>query len=92
MGHNEVALLADAVLGYAWQWFRAPKKIPNWVSTVVMCVALAVVYVWVTPDAFKNFAADWRGALAGMVGFGLGSRGFARVSSTSGIAPKSDSL
>mgnify|MGYP001568097911 FL=1 len=92
MGHNEVTVLANLMTGYAWQWFRAPKKLPNWLSPVGMVLMLVGVYAWVTPDFGKTFAADWRGALAGLVGFGLASRGTARVASTTGAAPKTDSL
>lgn len=89
---NSVEGVAALVVGYVWQWCRAPKKFPNWASyTLFGCVAAIVWYV-VTPNADELVRSNWRSAVGAILLFGAASRGIASVSSEVKAAPKTDSL
>lgn len=88
----ELMLVAQGVLGYIWQWTRAPKKIPNGVSYAIFGVAAAVAYVYATPTFGDTFQGNWRTAIAGLVSFVMSARGFASGSSDAGLAAKTNTL
>jgi hypothetical protein len=81
-----------AGIGYLWQWARGPKKIPNWLGYIVAGAVTIGAWVWVTPDAEKIVNANWRQAVAGIIGMYLTARGTASASSEAKIAPKTNSI
>lgn len=85
----------EMVLGYAWQWTRSYKEIPNWIGYMVFGVVSAFGWLWMTPTLIADFQDDWRFALATTV-FGLSStvsaaRGYAAMSKDTRIAKPTDS-
>ena len=88
----ELMLIAQAVLGYVWQWTRALKKVPNEVGYAVFGVTAVLVYIFATPDFGKTFHASWRTAIAGTFSFLLAARGMAGTSSDTKLAAKTDTL
>jgi len=85
-------LVLAGLIGYAWQWARGPKKIPNWIGYA--CASLLTVggWIFITRDAFHIFQTDWRTAAAGIVTMYLTARGTASTSADAKAAPKTDSL
>lgn len=92
------APLAQIILGYAIQWVRAPKHIPNWLSYAILALGTLALYAWATPDFDKaltdwpTFAASWRGLVGGAISFFLASRGAAAMSKDTGAAKPTNSL
>jgi hypothetical protein len=92
MTPQEMLLVGSGVMGFLIQRLaRAPKSVPAWVTWAVIVVAGVAVYVWATPDFGNIFAANWRMALAGAVGFLLQVRGSASTASDTKVAPATDS-
>jgi hypothetical protein len=91
MSNSELYLLGQVVLGYAMQWARSFKNVPNWLSWGLFGIASALVFIWVTPDFFTHFKADWRTVLAALVSFILATRGGAATSKEAKIAPETNS-
>ena len=89
---NDFTPLAQLALGYAWQWTRGPKHVPNWTGYVFFCVASVAVWYWMTPDAIPQLGTDWRQATAKIVSFALSVRGGASFSSDVKVAPKTDTM
>jgi hypothetical protein len=87
LSNAELALLGQVVLGYAMQWARSFKNIPNWVSWTVMALSCVAIFVWITPGIEKTFFLDWRTAVAMLVSFILAARGGAAVSKETKAAP-----
>lgn len=83
---NQEAIKASAftLLGYVWQWARAHKAIPDWLSWVAVGSACVAAYVWATPGWQY---ADWRGTLLSLYGFVLAARGAASTSKDVLLAP-----
>lgn len=80
---------AAALVGYAWQWTRAPQKFPNWVGYLVFAAVVFVATLWAVPDVSKQ---DWR--LTALVGWNLFSaaRGNASMSRDVKAAPATNAL
>jgi hypothetical protein len=92
MTSTELMLMAQAIMGYVWQWTRGLKKVPNWVSWTIFGLSAMLLYVFATPGFEETFAKSWRTALAGMISFLLAARGAASSSSDATVAPKTNSL
>ena len=91
--NEQLALLGQLVLGLTTQWFlRGPAKIPTWLAWVGTAAVSIGVYVWITPDVAKSFAANWREGLAGLVTFLLATRGGGATAKDAKLAPASNSL
>ena len=88
---NEFAPVAQIALGYVWQWVRAPKNVPNWVSWGAFAGVSVLLWVWMTDDAGKQLATSWRAAVCQIVSFILAARGAASSSSELKIAPMTNS-
>ena len=88
----ELMLIAQAALGYVWQWTRALKKVPNEVGYGVFGVSAVLIYIFATPDFGKTFHESWRTAVAGAFSFLLAARGSASASSDTKVAAKTNSL
>lgn len=88
----EIELLAAMILGYAVQWARGPKHLPNGLSWIAVAVLGAGLWFWMTPGAVSAFMTDWRRALVALVMFVLASQGAARGSADAKTAPKTDAL
>lgn len=84
------------VLGFAWQWTRAPKHVPNWFSYAVFLVITVFCWVWMTRTAVSDFQTDWRGALAyavlGIVDMYTACRGAASMAKDSKAAPAANTI
>lgn len=90
MGTSEYALIGQVALGYAFQWLRGLKNVPNWLVWCGLTATSLGVYLWVTPavDLFGN----WRGALAGFVSFLLAAKGGGSASADAKTAPRMNSI
>lgn len=85
-------LVVAGLIGYAWQWARGPKKIPNWLGYVAAGLLTLGAWIFVTRDAFTVVQHDWRTAVAGVVTMYLTARGTASTAASTKTAPKTDSL
>jgi hypothetical protein len=92
MENAGLALLAQTVVGWMWQWARGPKRLPNWASWAVFGGVAVACFWWATPDALPSFASDWRKAIFMLVSFVLAARGAAATAKEAGVAPKTNSL
>lgn len=88
----EVELIAAVFLGYAVQWARAPKGIPNWLSWIGVAVLAGGLWFWMTPAAMTAFQQDWRRALVGVVMLALAGQGAARGTNDIKLTPGTNSL
>ena len=82
--------LAGAI-GFVWQWARAPKNLPNWISYAMAGLLTAGAWFFVTKDAGSVIVHDWRSAVAGIITMYMTSRGAASTSADVKAAPKTDS-
>lgn len=83
-----VAAAAVTVLGFAWQWCRAPKHINNAWSWGGFIALACLLYIWATPA----FAHDWRISLLGAYMMVQSARGSAATFKDLGAAPATNSL
>lgn len=86
-----ILLVGTAALGWLWQWARAPKGFPNWLSYTLAGVAAAFLVTWAVPGFEKQFATDWRAALITAVAVLQAMRGSAATSKDVKLAPATDS-
>jgi len=88
---NPFEPIGVAAMGYAWQWTRAPKNVPNWLGYVIFGGLSIAVWYWVTPDAAAQVAGDWRSSVLKIVMLGASARGISAISAETGLAAKTDS-
>ena len=88
---NDMMPVAQVALGYAWQWVRAPKAVPNWIGYGAFGALAVGLWFWTTPTAANMVSTDWRSAVAQVVSMVLAVRGAASFSSDIKVAPRTDS-
>ncbi len=83
---------AELILGGAAQWFLfGPRKVPAFLAWGMLLGLGVALWIWMTPDASLQFAADWRKAVGGIVTFLAASKGFGSIGKAMGVAPATDS-
>lgn len=87
-----IAMVGAGVLGWMWQWVRAPKKIPNWVGYAVFSATAVGLVFWAVPDFEELIVQNWRSALITAVLVLQSIRGSAAAAKDAKAAPPTNSL
>ena len=93
MHGTEQGIALTAVVGFAMQWVRGHKAIPNWVSYAGIVTLCGVGYLLVRGEDLKE-CHDWlscgRVVAFGLLMFVQQARGSGAMAKDAGIAPASN--
>ena len=81
-------VVAVSLLGYAWQWCRAPKRLHNTITWIAFAGFVSAVYMWLTP----GWIVDWRASILGAYLLVQAARGSAATAKDTNTAPAANTL
>jgi len=84
-----IRTLALAGLGFAFQWVRGQRRIPNWISYSGLVLFGAGTFLWATPGWNTG---DWRLTVFNLATFVLAARGAGSASKDAKVAPAANSM